>query len=372
MGVRVFGASLTCERTRNLARTPLTDLTPQRIALIKPSALGDIVHALPVLTALRRRFPQSHITWIVNRAYESLLRGHPDLDATLAFDRGALKKGVVSTAMTAVRFAQSLRGAKFDMAIDLQGLFRSGLMTFASGAARRVGLSTAREGASHFYTDIISTPGLKEAHAVDRCWRVAEEFGIVDEPKQFRIPIDADAKTWVHSQFAKRERPWLVLAPGARWLTKRWPPEHFAQLARIAHDRNGATAVFIGTADEAPLAEQVIELAGVPSLNLCGQTSLSKLVAVLAAADVVLANDSGPLHIAAALGRPVVAPYTCTEIRLHGPYGCRGAVATTVDCHGSYIRNCDHLSCMSELTPSRLLDPLHEALAAWPTLSRTA
>jgi lipopolysaccharide heptosyltransferase I len=355
-----------------LARTPLSELQPQRIALIKPSALGDIVHALPVLSALRRRFPQSHITWIVNRAYEPLLKNHPDLDATLAFDRGALKKGVVSTAMTAVRFAQSLRGANFDLAIDLQGLFRSGLMTFATGAARRVGLSTAREGASHFYTDIMATPGLKEAHAVDRCWRVAEEFGVGDEPKQFRIPIDAEANTWTRSQLAKRERPYLVFAPGARWLTKRWPPEHFAELARIAHVRNGGTAIFVGTADETPLAEQVIELADVPSLNLCGQTSLPKLVAVLAAADAVLANDSGPLHIAAALGRPVVAPYTCTEIRLHGPYGCRGAVATNVSCHGSYIRNCDHLSCMNELTPDRLIGPLHEALAAWPTLSRTA
>lgn len=355
-----------------MARSPLTDLSPQRIAIIKPSALGDIVHALPVLTALRRRFPQSHINWIVNRAYESLLKNHPDLDATLAFDRGALKKGVVSTAMTAVRFAQSLRGAKFDLAIDLQGLFRSGLMTFATGAARRVGLSTAREGASHFYTDIIPTPGLMDAHAVDRCWRVAEEFGVGDEPKQFRVPIDPDAQAWVQLQLGNLEKPWLVIAAGARWLTKRWPPEHFADLARNVHDRTGGTAILIGTADEVPLAEQVIELAGVPSLNLCGQTSLSKLVAVLAAADVVLANDSGPLHIAAALGRPVIAPYTCTEIRLHGPYGCRGAVATTVNCHGSYIRNCDHLSCMSELTPNRLLVPLHEALAAWPTLSRTA
>jgi heptosyltransferase-1 len=355
-----------------LARTPLAEINPQRIALIKPSALGDIVHALPVLSALRHRFPQSHITWIVNRAYEPLLKNHPDLDATLAFDRGALKKGVVSTAMTAVRFAQSLRGANFDLAIDLQGLFRSGLMTFATGAARRVGLSTAREGASHFYTDVISTPGLKEAHAVDRCWRVAEEFGSGDEAKQFRIPVDPDAHSWVQSQFGKLDQPYMVVAPGARWLTKRWPPEHFAELARIAHDRIGGTAIFIGTIDETPLAEEVIELAGVPSLNLCGQTSLPKLVAVLAAADAVVANDSGPLHIAAALGRPVVAPYTCTEIRLHGPFGCRGAVATMVSCHGSYIRNCDHLSCMSELTPSRLLGSLHEALAAWPTLSRTA
>src|SRR5436190_21929480 len=109
----------------NTSRMLLRDYPAKRIAIIKPSALGDIVHALPVLSALRRRYPAAHITWIVNRTYEPLLREHPHLDATLTFDRGALKKGVVSTAMTAVRFAQTLRGGKFDLAIDLQGLFRS-------------------------------------------------------------------------------------------------------------------------------------------------------------------------------------------------------------------------------------------------------
>jgi lipopolysaccharide heptosyltransferase I len=355
-----------------MPRPPLAELNPERIAIIKPSALGDIVHALPVLTALRRRFPAAHITWIVNRSYEPLLEGHPDLDATLTFDRGAMKRGVVSTAMTAVRFANTLRSGKFDLAIDLQGLFRSGLMTFATGAARRVGLSTAREGASHFYTDVVPTPGLDEAHAVDRCWRAAEAFSASDQPKSFHIPIAADARRWVDEQLAGCERPWLVFAVGARWLTKRWPPEHFAAIARAAQDRAGGTAIFIGTSDETILADDTIRSLAGPAVNLSGQTNLQQLVAVLAAADFVAANDSGPLHIAAALGRPLVAPYTCTEIRMHGPYGARGAVATTVACHGSYIRTCDHLSCMAELTPDRLLAPLAEALAAWPSLCRSA
>src|SRR5205823_11908683 len=193
-----------------MPRLPLTELNPQRIAIIKPSALGDIVHALPVLTALRRRFPAAQITWIVNRTYEPLLRDHPDLDATLTFDRGALKKGVVSTAMTAVRFAQMLRGGRFDVAIDLQGLFLSGLMTFATGASRRVGLSTAREGARHFYTDVVPTPALNEGHAVDRSWRAAEALGAGEQPKQFRIPLDPEARAWAQKRLSGSERPWLM------------------------------------------------------------------------------------------------------------------------------------------------------------------
>src|SRR5947209_16137198 len=104
--------------------TPLRDYPAERIALIKPSALGDIVHSLPVLTALRRRYPEAHITWVVNRGYEPLLRGHPDLDETLAFDRGAARSGPVLGALNFARFLSELRARRFDLVIDLQGLFR--------------------------------------------------------------------------------------------------------------------------------------------------------------------------------------------------------------------------------------------------------
>src|SRR5262245_15179364 len=134
------------------ARPPLTELRPRRVALIKPSALGDIVHALPVLTALRKRFPEAHLTWVVNRAYEPLLAGHPHLDATLAFDRAALRHGLWSLGGL-VEFACTLRRQQFDLAIDLQGLFRSGLMAWLTRAPRRVGPAAAREGATWFYTD---------------------------------------------------------------------------------------------------------------------------------------------------------------------------------------------------------------------------
>src|SRR6266404_1145349 len=136
-------------------RIPLRDLVAQRIALIKPSALGDIVHSLPVLSALRQRYPDAHISWVVNRSYAELLRGHPDLNAVLPFDRGASQCGWVTAVRNYGRFFAGLRQQRFDLVIDLQGLFRSGLMTACSGAARRVGLSTAREGATWFYTDVV-------------------------------------------------------------------------------------------------------------------------------------------------------------------------------------------------------------------------
>src|SRR5262249_43008864 len=145
-------------------RLPLTELAPRRIALIKPSALGDVVHALPALTALRRRFPHAHITWVVNRSFEPLLRGHPDLDATLAFDRGAGRGGFWAAFGSWGRFLSRLRRGRFDLALDLQGLLRSGVMTRATGAPRRVGLSGAREGAAWLYTDIVDVPDPPSTH----------------------------------------------------------------------------------------------------------------------------------------------------------------------------------------------------------------
>src|SRR5437764_12792952 len=157
--------------------TPLRDYDARRIVIIKPSSLGDIIHSLPVLTALRHRYPQAHIAWVVNRSYEALLHGHPDLDATLPFDRGASRSGPVQGLLSYSRFLRHFRNERFDLVIDLQGLLRSGIMTAASGATRRVGLSTAREGAPWFYTDIVPVADFNAMHAVDRHWLVAEALG---------------------------------------------------------------------------------------------------------------------------------------------------------------------------------------------------
>src|SRR4051812_36781677 len=154
-------------------RTPLSHYEARRIALIKPSALGDIVHSLPVLTALRQRFPAAHVTWVVSRAYEPLLAGYPDLDATLPFDRARRPAGAVAAVLSYGRFLSRLRQQRFDLVLDLQGLLRSGVMTLATGAPRRVGLSSAREGAGLCYTDVVEVGTVRTMHAVDRYWRAA-------------------------------------------------------------------------------------------------------------------------------------------------------------------------------------------------------
>jgi heptosyltransferase-1 len=354
-------------------RIPLCDLVPKRIALVKPSALGDIVHSLPVLSALRQRYPAAHIAWVVNRGYADLLGGHPDLDDILPVDRGASKAGLLRAVRNYGRFFRALRQQRFDLVIDLQGLFRSGLMAITSGAVRRVGLASAREGATAFYTDVISVPSPQVLHAVDRYWLVADAFGVGHLPKRFHVPLPEKARYWAVTQLHDCPRPWIALGVGSRWQTKRWPPQHFASLARRALEYAGGTLVFVGGHEETPLARTTAERLNGTMRDFTGQTTLPQLAALLACVDVMVANDTGPLHLAAALGRPVVAPYTCTKVRLNGPYGAAaGAVEARVWCQGSYLKRCGRLDCMAELTPDRLWPVLEGVLRKWKRSSLSA
>ncbi len=150
-------------------------------------------------------------------------------------------------------------------------------------------------------------------------------------------------------------------------------PEHFAELLRRAQKCFGGTALFVGRADEAPFARTAAAMLSGLTRDLSGLTSLPQLAALLNEADVLLANDSGPLHLAAALGRPVLAPYTCTQVRRHGPFGqMHRGVETTVWCRGSYRRRCNRLDCMSELVPDRLWPILFEILHTWQSRNRSA
>lgn len=354
-------------------RIPLQEYPAHRIALIKPSALGDIIHSLPVLTALRQRYPNAHITWIVNRGYEPLLIGHPDLNSTLPFDRSAARGGITRGLWSYGVFLKRCRTERFDLVIDLQGLLRSALMVAACGAARRVGLSTAREGAAWFYSDVVPVADFNAIHAVDRYWLVASAFGAGDGPKQFRVPINPIARRWAIDALLDCPRPWLAVAVGSRWRTKRWPPQSFAELIARMQRRFGGTAIFVGSKDEIALSQSTAGLIDGPFRDYTGRTTLPQLSGLLAEVDALLGNDTGPLHLAAALGRPVAAPYTCTKILLNGPYGAeRGARESTVWCQGSYLKSCRRLDCMAELKPDRLWPVLQDILWTWEINRRSA
>lgn len=339
----------------------LTGLTAQRIAIIKPSALGDVVQALPLLPALRRRFPTAWIAWVVQRELRDLVWGHPDVDEVLCLERRP-------TVQRAWQFLSTLRQRRFDVVFDLQGLLRSAVMTWATGASWRIGLQTAREGASWTVNLTLPETG-PQVPAYLRYWRVAEALGVGDVPRRCLVQVSSQDLEFACASVRGLPRPILAVQWGARWETKRWPLSGMVEVLERASRCWGASVMFVGGPGERSACEQAAArltqaVPGIAVRNLAGQTTLKQLAAVLTAVDALLANDSGPLHLAAELGTPVLGIFTCTNAARSGPPGGQHvSVSAPVPCAGSYHKRCPfvgqrHMACHRELTSLRVWEGL--------------
>lgn len=299
----------------------------RNILIIKPSSLGDVVRTLPILSGLRSRYRQARIGWLVRPDCAGVLESHPGLDEIVLFDRnhyGRLGRSVLAT-RDFIRFCSLLRKKQFDLALDLQGLFRSGFLSICTWAPVRLGFADAREFASCFYTHRVGLDRQSE-HVVESYWRFAEPLGFAEIPKQFEIAIDEDRRQSAISLLEKYgvrgEQDYMVFLVGGTEPAKQWPPENFARLAEVCKTRYDRPVVLLGAgAAEKRLAESVLRDSAVEIVNLVSQTCLHEAIAILQRACVVVGNDSGPLHIAAALDRPTVGLYGPTNPQVVGPYG---------------------------------------------------
>jgi lipopolysaccharide heptosyltransferase I len=306
---------------------------PRRILIIKPSALGDIVHALPILHLVRRRWPEAHIAWLVNPAFAGLLDGNPDLNEVIRFDRREHGSA----------FLWSLRRRRFDLTVDLQGLLRSGLLSWISGAKDRVGFANAREGAAWCYSQRVVVSDV-EQHALDRYLILSDAIGCGKEPVEFILPRAALNANLLPAA----DSPYAVLLPATNWATKRWPIEYFAALCEPLTKRFGLQTVVAG---------------GTDAVEMAAKTSLPQLVTLLEGASVVIANDSGPMHIAAALDRPLVTMFGPTNPVRTGPFRrMETVVRLEIVCSPCYSRSCSHQSCLRWLTPEMVMAEVRAAL----------
>jgi lipopolysaccharide heptosyltransferase II len=334
----------------------LLQLDARRICLIKPSALGDVVQALPLLGMLRQRFPTATISWVIRRDLADLINGHPDLSEAIPYQRhGGWREWRQLLAV--------LYHRRFDLVFDLQGLLRTAFMTFATRAPWRVGLETAREG-SRLACNCIVPDSDRNVPAHARYWRVAEALGMSDHAIEAVIPTTPSDEAWLAAQLGQLPGPLMAIHAGAGWETKRWPVEKFAEIAR----RFDGSVVAVGTGSEQIAAARIVDTVhacGRPALNLAGRTTLKQLASLLRAADLMVSNDSGPMHLAAAVGTPVVGIFTCTSPVLSGPAlsGSRGRlhelVSTSVACAAGYHKRCPlaggaHLGCLTELPVERV------------------
>jgi lipopolysaccharide heptosyltransferase I len=366
----------------------------RRILLIKPSAVGDVIHALPVLAKLRARYPTARIDWLLTPAIADLVQHHPALSHVVPFDRHALARlGRSWSATTQLfRLVSDLWRVRYDLVLDLHGQFRSALLTLASGAPTRIGFdrprkavrrtsrplvesayrhgwSGAREGAWAVYSHHIPVPTL-DVHAVDRYLWLGPVLGLDSGPPEFQLPIPEAAEARIEESLRRRaalDRPLAVLVPGTAWQTKHWHIEGFAEVGRHLL-RRGWSVVLAGSAKEGPRCREVA--AACPgACDLSGQTTLSELAALVRRAAVCVTNDSGPMHLAVALQRRVVSVFGPTDPVWVGPYGRSDAVVRAgVACAPCYLRKlqrCPHShACMSQVTAATVIERIERVLAA--------
>ena len=341
----------------------MSDLAGQdfkRILLIKPSSPGDIIHALPVLHGLRRRYPKAHLAWLIATPFVNLIEADPCLNEVVPFDRkrfGRLGRSLRVTRDFA-SFIGALKRRRFDLVIDLQGLFRSGFLARACGAPARVGFAAAREMAWIFYTHKIP-PTDPDMHAADKNYAVAGMLGFADVPMDFTVTVtDEDRKQasalLKENGFLPGQR-YAVLVPATRWETKCWAAERYGRLARLIRERHYLDSILVGGNDDVAAGEVAIAASEGTAKNLCGRTTLRQLAALIDRAAVVVTADSTPMHLAAAMKSPLVALFGPTNPRRTGPHGRSADVLQiSLDCSPCYLRKlsqCKHAhACMERMT----------------------
>ena len=335
-----------------------------KILILKPSSLGDVVQALPVLRLLKRHLPSSEIHWWIDSHLAPLLEGDPDLASVVLFERQ--RWASIRHWPEMWRSIRWLRQQAFDRVIDLQCLLRSGVFAWVTNGKLSIGLDDPREGARGFYDIIVRRPSAL-THAVDWYLGVLPPLG---------VPVDGDFR-WIPERPAlaesvRRKWPvgkaqWIAIQPGARWPNKRWPAESYAELVRLLAAANpDLNFVILGDAEDCSLGEVIAGVNDARCLDLTGKVSLPEMVEWIRLSKLMVTNDTGPMHIAAALGTPVVALFGPTEPRRTGPYRqLEHVVRIDLPCAPCMSPRCRYvkpLECLRAIPLAAVLDAVHRRL----------
>lgn len=294
----------------------------RNVLMVRLSAIGDVMHTMPVAAALKRSFPHIRLTWAVEDRCVELVECNPYVDEVFSLPRHAWRKRRLSpgTWLNGATRLFELRRRHFDLALDLQGLLKSAVVAFVSGAPVRLGYHWQREGARFLVKGVPPTKG--SAHVVQQYLDVVRYLGGEAEPVDFGLHVPDAATTSARRllQDLGVSSPYAVINPSAGHPTKRWPPENFAVVCERLH-AEGVAPVLAGHSSDAPIAAALRTACPSPVADAVGRTSLVELAALLRDAYVHIAGDTGSIHMAAALGVPLVALYAATDPSRSGPYG---------------------------------------------------
>jgi len=337
-----------------------------KILILKPSSLGDVVQALPVLRLLKRHLPASEIYWWIDSNLAPLLEGDPDLAGVVPFAR---RRWATPRHWPEIwRSIRWLRQQAFDWVIDLQCLMRSGAFAWLTNGKLLIGLDEPREGARGFYDLIVRRPSAL-THAVDWYLSVLPLLGVPADGEFQWLPERPGLAESVRRKWPVERAKWIIIQPGARWLNKRWPAESYAEVVRrLAATNLEFQFVILGGEEDRPLGEVIARVDGRRCLDLTGRISLPEMVEWIRLSKLMVTNDTGPMHVAAALGTPVVALFGPTEPRRTGPYRqLEHVVRLELPCVPCLKPRCAYakpLECLRAISPAAVVDAVQRRLGS--------
>jgi heptosyltransferase-1 len=339
--------------------------TPRRILIVRLGAMGDVIHALPAAGRLKHVFPNARIAWAIEPRWAPLLAGNPNVDEVIAVPTAAWRNRATrsSTWSEAAGLRRRLRAAGFDVALDFQGLIKSAILTRLSGAARTYGF--ARQELREPLARLLYSHQVETAarHVVDKNLALAAAVGAQSGPVEFPLPPGIPQPGLPEGEF-------VLASPVGGWKSKQWPPQYYARLADQLHGATGLTLLLDCAAADRAYCEQIRRLApGSCQLHI---STLEGLIAATRRARAVVGIDSGPLHLAAALGVGGVAIFGHTDPARNGPYGDTLTVLRAPDALTHYKREDDLSPAMASILPGQVWQALELRLASrTPTAQST-
>ena len=347
---------------------------PHKILIVRLSAIGDVLHATPVARELKKLRPDCHITWLVSPPADKLLAENPHVDEVLVWDRRPLDKAFAGFNLPAAyrelkKARALLKARQFDLVLDIQGLFLTGILALLSGAKRRIGIHERHEGNPLFMSEM--APDIESSHKVHRYLSVLIPLGF-DMSKftpGLTLNLPQNLKEFAGNFWQQHgidmNRPILMVTLRTTWPDKNWAPENFGQALKDLPPQ--VQIVFCGAPNDETYIQKAQALLQRPSLSIAGQTSLLELAALLKSADLLLACDTGPLHIADAVGCKTLSLWGPTQPDVYGPL-TKGHefIITPHACRRCLKTKCQHQTnaCMQAITPEMAAERLTAIFSA--------
>jgi lipopolysaccharide heptosyltransferase I len=318
--------------------------SPRRILIIKLGSIGDVVHTLPALADLKRSFPDAEIDWLVESKASVILTGNPWLHDVVEIDTHKWRRSwSLGTLGEMRRLASKLRGRRYDVALDFQGLWKSAVLGRVSGASKVIGFdrTTLKEPGCRMFYDEQIEPAPTVRHVIDLYKELLRSLGVTPAPHRFHLSVPREDEGFISQQLSSRQiDDFVILNPGGGWDTKNWAPENYALLHDKLRNETGLQSVLTWGPGEEPLVDKVLR-ACVAAPPVTFPTSLYQLIALLKRAKLFIGGDTGPLHLAAACGTPIVGIFGPTDPLRNGPFSPEDIVVShQVPCGPCYKRTC--------------------------------